>query len=77
MNVLDNTGVLAQISRVFGDNAISISSVIQKETDPSNKTAEIVIMTHPSREAAMQEALKEMKNLGVVNEINNFIRVED
>lgn len=76
MRILDNTGVLSQISRVLGDNLISIASVIQKETDISSKTAEIVIMTHPSKEADIQKALSEMRQLPVVKEINNYIRVE-
>lgn len=77
MNVADQPGVLAQISKALGDNNISIASVIQKEVDPSAKAAEIVIMTHPAKESAMQSALKEMKALkGAVREISNFIRVE-
>jgi homoserine dehydrogenase len=76
MSVADQAGVLAQISKILGDNAISISSVIQKETDPSTRVAEIVIMTHPAEEQAVQKALKETEHLGVVKEISNFVRVE-
>jgi homoserine dehydrogenase len=76
MRILDQSGVLAQISKVLGDNQISIASVIQKETDLSSKTAEIVIMTHPFKEAAIQKALMEMRKLTAVKEINNYIRVE-
>jgi len=76
MNIADRPGVLAQISRVLGDHEISISSVIQKEADSLLQTAEIVIMTHPAKEAAMQRAIEELKQLAVVKEINNFIRVE-
>jgi len=76
MNVADQSGVLAQISRVLGDNRISISAVIQKEVDITAQTAEIVITTHPAQEKAMQQALGELAGLGVVKEINNFIRVE-
>jgi homoserine dehydrogenase len=76
MRILDQSGILAQISKVLGDNDISIASVIQKETDLSSKTAEIVIMTHPSREASLQKALTEMRELAAVKEINNYIRVE-
>jgi homoserine dehydrogenase len=76
MSVADQPGVLAQISRILGDHAISISSVIQKETDSSTRVAEIVIMTHPAVEQAVQKALKETKDLGVVKEISNFVRVE-
>jgi homoserine dehydrogenase len=77
MSVADQAGVLAQITRVLGDNEISISAVIQKEVDVSGQTAEIVIMTHPASEAAMQKAIQEMGQQGVVKEISNFIRVED
>jgi homoserine dehydrogenase len=77
VNVADSPGVLAQISRVLGEHLISIASVIQKETDVVAQTAEIVIMTHPAQEKAMQQALGELEHLAVVNEISNFIRVED
>lgn len=49
LNITDRPGVLAQISRVLGDNMISISQVIQKETDTDTQTAEIVIMTHANK----------------------------
>jgi homoserine dehydrogenase len=77
MTVADRPGVLAQITKILGEQLISISSVIQKETDRMTQTAEIVIMTHPAREAAVQKALSEMAALEVVKEISNFIRVED
>ena len=76
MNVADRPGVLAQISRVLGDHQISISTVIQKLTDSAVQTAEIVIMTHIAKEAAMQQALGELTLLAVVKEISNFVRVE-
>jgi homoserine dehydrogenase len=76
MNVADRAGVLAQISNVLGSHDIGISSVIQKETDAAKETAEIVIMTHPAKEAAITQALEKLKTLEVVKEINNVIRVE-
>jgi homoserine dehydrogenase len=76
LRAADKPGVLAQIARVFGDNAISIASAIQPESDEKTQTAEIVIMTHPAREKAMQAALRKLAKLEVVREVNNFIRVE-
>jgi homoserine dehydrogenase len=76
MSVEDQAGVLAQIAAIMGQNSISISSVIQQESDPSNKSAEIVIMTHPAKEKAVQKAMKIINKLDVVKEISNFIRVE-
>jgi homoserine dehydrogenase len=77
LSAADKPGVLAQIARVFGDNAISIASAIQPESDEKTRTAEIVIMTHPAREKAMQSALRKLEKLEVVREIANFIRVEN
>jgi homoserine dehydrogenase len=76
MNVADRPGVLAQIAKVLGDHLISISSVIQQEADSAAQAAEIVIMTHPAQEKAMQQALEELEHLDVVKEISNFVRVE-
>jgi homoserine dehydrogenase len=76
LNVPDRPGVLAQISQVLGDNSISISSVIQKESDLTAQTATIVIMTYPAEEKGIQKALKQLRQLPVVNEVSNFIRVE-
>ena len=76
LNVADRPGVLAQIAKVLGDQQISISSVIQKVVDSVAQTAEIVIMTHPAQEEAMQQALGELTHLTAVREISNFIRVE-
>jgi homoserine dehydrogenase len=77
LNAADQPGVLAQVSKVLGDHRISISSVIQKAVDPVAQTAEIVIMTHPAREAEMQRALAKLERLKPVKEIENFIRVEE
>jgi homoserine dehydrogenase len=77
MKIADRPGVLAQITRILGDHEISISSAIQKETDDTSQTAEIVIMTHPSSEASMQRAIGQVQELSVVKEVSNMIRVED
>jgi homoserine dehydrogenase len=77
LNAPDRPGVLSQISKVLGDNSISISSVIQKESDPVAQTAIIVIMTYPAKEKGVQKALKQLRQLPEVNEVSNFIRVEE
>ena len=77
MNVTDRPGVLAQITKILGDWEISIASVIQKEAYIESQSAEIVIMTQKAREAATQEALRELRRLEVVNDIGTVVRVED
>lgn len=77
LTVVDQPGVLAQIATKLGDAKISIASVIQKEADAASNTAELVIMTHEAREASVQDALKAVQDLPDVQEIGNFIRVEE
>jgi homoserine dehydrogenase len=76
LSVADRPGVLAQIAKILGEASISISSVIQKEADADSQTAELVIMTHVAREAAMQSAIRDLESLNAVQAIGNFIRVE-
>ncbi len=75
MSVEDRPGVLAQIAKVLGDRSISISSVIQKETNVATKSAEIVIMTHDAIDANIHSALNSLKKFSGVREIGSLIRV--
>lgn len=76
----DRPGVFAQITRVLGDAEISIASVIQKENvilgDPPAEYAEVVLMTHTTREASMRRAIGAIEALPVVHQIGSLIRVE-
>jgi len=76
MNLTDRPGVLSQISRVLGEHDISIASFLQKDKDSSVGTAEVVVITHPAREAAVQQALDLIRALDVVAVVNNLIRIE-
>ena len=76
MTVEDTYGVMAQITHIFQELKISLASVIQKQSDPENNTAEIVLMTHPAPEKAMRESVGMMERLEAVREIGNVIRVE-
>jgi homoserine dehydrogenase len=79
--VQDRPGVFAQITRALGDAEISLASVIQKESvhvgEPPVEYAEVVLMTHRTREAAMQRAVQAIAELPVVHRIGSLIRVEE
>ncbi len=77
LNIADRPGVLAQIARILGEQNISIASVLQKDTNPVARTAEIVITTHPARESSVQKSLALVANLEVVPEISNLLRIEE
>ena len=76
LEVADRPGVLAGIARAFGDHAVSIASVIQKQADETAQTAELVIMTHPAREDAVQGTLLELRDLPEVASVGNLLRVD-
>ncbi|MBI4203120.1 MAG: homoserine dehydrogenase [Chloroflexi bacterium] len=76
VTVADRAGVLAKIATVLGDLNISIASVIQKASDEASQTAELVIMTHPAREAHVREAVGRMRGLDEMVEVSNVLRVE-
>lgn len=72
----DRPGVLASVARVLGDADIGINSVLQKDTDQEKQEADLVIMTHPAREANMQKAVSSIKELDTVVRFDSLLRVE-
>jgi homoserine dehydrogenase len=73
LRVEDRPGVLAEIARVFGDNAVSIKSVWQEGT---GRDAQLVFVTHRAREGAFQQAVAELHALQAVEEVRSVLRVE-
>jgi homoserine dehydrogenase len=76
LTALDRPGVLAKIAGVLGETNISIRHVLQMDTDEKRGVADLVIMTHPAREANMQKAVARIRGLDVVASLDNLIRVE-
>ena len=77
LNVADQSGVLGQIARIFGEEDISLAAVLQKDTNLEAQTAEIVITTHPAREASVQRSLQRVSELTVVGEVSSLLRIEE
>ncbi len=76
LNVADQPGVLALIAQILGQGQISIASVLQKGADQSAQTAELVIITHPSREDSVRKSILKIADLTVVKRVNNLLRIE-
>src|SRR6185312_11582672 len=68
LELADEPGVLAQITRVLGEAGISIASIIQKEVNDAARSAEIVIVTHTALEGAVTGALDSLGQLPVLRE---------
>lgn len=73
LEIEDAPGVLATIARAFGDNNVSIESVIQKGRGAH---AELVMVFHPVKEKSFMEALKAIEELPEVKSTPRPFRVE-
>lgn len=73
--VKDEPRVLATLALLFAEENISFASIIQKPR--GHHQAEIVLVTHPCREGALQEALDSVKASTKVLTIQNVIRFEN
>jgi homoserine dehydrogenase len=74
--VLDESGVLGEITAILGRHNVSIRSVIQKGDEEDGQVT-IVLVTHKTNEAQINNAIKEIKELKAVDKIDNIIRIED
>ena len=74
-SVLDQAGVLSNISRILGEHQISIASVIQKEQKKGDKVP-VVIVTYEAMEKDVQDALKKINGLPFVREETLLIRMD-
>lgn len=70
----DKPGVLSKVTKVLGNNGVSLSSVIQKKTD--GQLATVIFVTHKTRELYVKKALDELSTLDEVAEIQSTMRVE-
>ncbi len=74
--VIDKPGVLSVISKILGDNNISIASVIQKEVMP-HEFVPLVMVTHHAKERDLMRAVAEINSLNVVKGSGAVIRIVD
>ncbi|GAB3076427.1 homoserine dehydrogenase [Corynebacterium aquatimens] len=73
MAVVDRVGVLAEISRRFADQGISISAVRQEEHGDDSR---LIVVTHASLERKLAAIVEELKTLDDVRAINSVIRLD-
>ncbi|MBC9179662.1 homoserine dehydrogenase [Pseudoroseomonas ludipueritiae] len=73
--VLDRPGVVAEITGVLRDHAISLESMIQRGRSPG-EAVPIVLTTHDCQEASMRGALARIAALDSVLEPPALIRIE-
>ncbi|WP_297849976.1 homoserine dehydrogenase [uncultured Corynebacterium sp.] len=72
MSVVDRAGVLAEISRRFAAQDISISAVRQEE---SGNDSRLIVVTHSSLERKLAGIVDELRDIEEVKAINSVIRL--
>lgn len=72
LEVEDRPGVLAEIARAFGDHGVSLKSVLQEGREAD---AELVMITHASREADVDAAVAVAGGLDGVENVAAVMRV--
>ena len=73
--VLDQPGVIADVSAILRDHKISIGSMLQRGRDPGEPVP-VVLITHESKEKALTKAMERIGELQAVVEDPKFIRIE-
>ncbi|MCD6385065.1 homoserine dehydrogenase [Candidatus Sumerlaeota bacterium] len=73
-SVIDRPGTMARLSKILGDNDISIASMIQKTINPMNY-ATLIIVTHRANESAVRKAVNEITALDICEKPPLILRV--
>ncbi len=76
MQAQDRPGVLAEVTRILGEQGISIEAIIQKEPQPESAQATIIMLTHRVREQNMNDAIAAIEALDVIEGDITRIRME-
>lgn len=73
MRALDKPGVLADITRILAELDISIEAVIQREPAEGENQTDVVMLTHPAKERAVNAAIEQIEALDSV--VGRVIRI--
>jgi homoserine dehydrogenase len=72
LDVIDRPGVLAAVTKVFGDNGVSIRSM---EQEGFAGEARLLLVTHLAREGDVRSTLDSLAGLDSVEQIGGFMRI--
>jgi homoserine dehydrogenase len=76
IRVADKLGVMAAITRILADAAISIDAMLQKEPAAGETEADIIILTHQTQEKKAKQAIAAIEALEAVSGQVARIRLE-
>ena len=76
MRVADETGVLADITRILADADISIDALMQREPEEGEASTDLILLTHETVEKSMNAAMARIEGLATVQGKVTRIRLE-
>jgi len=77
LSALDRPGVMADVTRILADGMISIDAILQKEAEEGEDIVDVIIITHKSREAHVDEAIARIEKLDTIAGKVVRIRLEE
>lgn len=77
MRVSDQTGVLADITRILADSGISIDAMLQKESREGEPQTDIIMLSHLAREKQVNAAIAKIEALPTVLSGVTRLRMEE
>ena len=76
MQVADEPGVLADITRILADGTVSIDAMLQRESADGEGSTDIIILTHVTDEHRIDTAIERIESLATVLSRVIRLRVE-
>jgi homoserine dehydrogenase len=77
LSAYDRPGVMADVTRILADGAISIDAMLQKEAEEGEDVVDVIILTHRSVERSVNEAIKRIEALPTIAGKVVRIRLEE
>jgi homoserine dehydrogenase len=66
--VTDRAGVVAELTQILAQHAISLKAMLQQPARDQSTIVDIIMLTHPVKESAIQNALRVIQDLPTVHQ---------
>lgn len=76
LQVIDQPGVIADVSAILRDCAVSLETVLQRGRDPGQEVS-VILTTHKTEQARIDQAVEKIAALSTVKEAPHLMRIEE